>query len=129
MKYFGKNGQIIAFHIHMWSWRPDLGEILDPPLVASSILKYAAQKLGVRTHLKFDKAEPIFASFSQSSAQDISPLYPFEAVLWKFPTRKFGLLETDPNPKNGNFQPESSVNWKQTPTLKYVGQGNFLRII
>ena len=25
MKYLGKNGQIIAFHIHLWSWRPHLG--------------------------------------------------------------------------------------------------------
>ena len=24
--------QIIAFHIHLWSWCPHLGEILDPPL-------------------------------------------------------------------------------------------------
>ena len=33
-----KIGKIIAFHIHLWSWRPYLGEIPDPPL--NSIMCY-----------------------------------------------------------------------------------------
>ena len=32
MHFLGKNGQIIAFHLHLWSWHSNLGEILDPPL-------------------------------------------------------------------------------------------------
>ena len=32
MQVWGKISQIIAFHINVWSWRPLLGEILDPPL-------------------------------------------------------------------------------------------------
>ena len=33
MQFLGKIGKIIAFHIHLWSWRPHVGEILDPPLL------------------------------------------------------------------------------------------------
>ena len=31
-----KIDQIIAFHIHLWSWRPLLEKILDPPLTMNN---------------------------------------------------------------------------------------------
>ena len=37
MQFWGKIGQIIALRIHLWSWRPHLGEILDPPLMKKMV--------------------------------------------------------------------------------------------